>query len=331
VSDENNKERTDHRHHAVDAVVIAMTDRKLLQIIETRDAKAEDTSTHRLLSGIDRPEYWVEFYEDVKKASEKIVISHKPDHNPLAALHEETAYGIVSHDKKKNVYEARARIPLERLTKITDLDDLESQSTAEKLRRALDKTGEKDFKKAMAIIAKQPNMPKRVRKLQKISGVTVDLKGTAISPHKHKQQPNHAKLYKGGGNYCYEIFVGKKNKWTGKVISTFVANQGAYKAFMKDEKHFRQYSFEGEKLVMRLIRGDMVAIEEDGKRKIMRVQKMTQGKITLSEHFEANADARDRANTYSFTTLAPSRLQDKKGRKVFVNIMGYVLDPGFSG
>lgn len=331
LSDANKKERTDHRHHAVDSVVIAMTDRKLLQTIATRAAKAEETNIHRLLSGIDRPEYWLEFYEDIKQASERIVISHKPDHNPLAALHEETAYGIVSHDKKKDVYEARVRIPLERLSKIADLDNLESQSTAEKLRHALDKTGEKDFKKAMAIIAKQPNMPKRVRKLQKISGVTVDLKGTAISPHKHKQATNHAKLYKGGGNYCYEIYVGNNNKWTGKVISTFVANQGEYKAFMKDEKHFRQHSFEGEKLIMRLIRGDMVAIEEDGKRRIMRIQKMTHGVITLAEHFESNADARHRAKTFRFTTVAPSSLQAKKGRKVFVNIMGYVLDPGFIG
>ncbi len=329
LSDANTKNRTDHRHHAIDAAIIAMTDRKLLQEISRRAGQAEETAKHRLLEGFDKPEHWQSFYQDIRNAAEKIVISYKPDHNPQAALHNETAYGMIDYDQKKNIYTARVRIPLSSISTEKQLDNLLCENTKNKIKQAIAQSKASNFKEAIKVISQLPTMPKRVRKKERISGITVALRGTAISTKPEKQGEQPVKLYKGDSNYCYEIYNNERGKWTGSIITTFTANQKPYQAFMEDKSRFYKQSFDGKPLIMRLVRDDLIAIEENNQRRIMRVQKMTKGAITLAEHYEGNADARsrDKNDPFKLISKSPSSLQKLNARKVFVNILGYVFDP----
>ncbi len=85
------KNRDDHRHHAVDALVIAMTETRLLQQISRDNARGHDLN--RLV--INLPSHWNRFREDAVEAIEKIIVSHKADHGKNSQLHEETYYGII--------------------------------------------------------------------------------------------------------------------------------------------------------------------------------------------------------------------------------------------
>ena len=85
------KTRDDHRHHAVDALVIAMTETRLLQQISRDNSRGHDLD--RLV--INLPSHWNRFREDAVEAIEKIIVSHKPDHGKNSQLHEETYYGII--------------------------------------------------------------------------------------------------------------------------------------------------------------------------------------------------------------------------------------------
>ena len=85
------KNRDDHRHHAVDALVIAMTETRLLQQISRDNSRGHDLD--RLV--INLPSHWNRFREDAVEAIEKIIVSHKPDHGKNSQLHEETYYGII--------------------------------------------------------------------------------------------------------------------------------------------------------------------------------------------------------------------------------------------
>ncbi len=85
------KNRDDHRHHAVDAIVIAMTETKLLQQISRDNARGHDLD--RLV--INLPGHWNRFREDAIEAIEKIIVSHRPDHGKNTQLHEETYYGVI--------------------------------------------------------------------------------------------------------------------------------------------------------------------------------------------------------------------------------------------
>jgi CRISPR-associated endonuclease Csn1 len=87
----NLKNREDHRHHAVDAVVIALTDRSRLQHL----ARARYTD-ERL------PAPWSNFRDAIEEAAAGIHVSHKAVRDISGALHEETIYGPTSKPDRGN-------------------------------------------------------------------------------------------------------------------------------------------------------------------------------------------------------------------------------------
>lgn len=87
----NLKNREDHRHHAVDAVVIALTSRSTLQTLaRVRGTKEQLTPP------------WADFRNDVETAIGWIKVSHKAVRDLSGALHEETIYGPTSKPHRAN-------------------------------------------------------------------------------------------------------------------------------------------------------------------------------------------------------------------------------------
>lgn len=86
------KNRNDHRHHAVDACVIAVTDQGLLQRFATASASARERQLNRLVENMPLP--WESYREHVQRAIDAIWVSHKPDHSHEGAMHNDTAYGL---------------------------------------------------------------------------------------------------------------------------------------------------------------------------------------------------------------------------------------------
>lgn len=87
------KNRNDHRHHAVDACVIAVTDQGMLQRFAKASASARERQLNRLVE--DMPLPWPSYREHVQRAIESIWVSHKPDHGHEGAMHEDTAWGLL--------------------------------------------------------------------------------------------------------------------------------------------------------------------------------------------------------------------------------------------
>jgi CRISPR-associated endonuclease Csn1 len=86
------KNRNDHRHHAVDACVIGITDQGMLQRFARASADARQQALGRLVA--DMPVPWPTYREHVARAVSHIWVSHKPDHGHEGAMMEETSYGI---------------------------------------------------------------------------------------------------------------------------------------------------------------------------------------------------------------------------------------------
>jgi hypothetical protein len=86
------KNRNDHRHHAVDACVIGVTDQGLMQRFATASAQAREGGLTRLVE--DMPMPWPTYREHVERAVRHIWVSHRPDHGFEGAMMEETSYGI---------------------------------------------------------------------------------------------------------------------------------------------------------------------------------------------------------------------------------------------
>ncbi|HCI51928.1 MAG TPA: type II CRISPR RNA-guided endonuclease Cas9 [Gallionella sp.] len=91
------KNRNDHRHHAVDACVIAVTDQGLLQRFAKASASAREQQLNRLVENMPLP--WESYREHVERAIDAIWVSHKPDHSHEGAMHNDTAYGLLGDGK----------------------------------------------------------------------------------------------------------------------------------------------------------------------------------------------------------------------------------------
>ena len=87
------KNRNDHRHHAVDACVIGVTDQGLLQRFAKASADARQKQLNRLVETM--PDPWPTYRTHVQLAVSRIWVSHKPDHGHEGAMHNDTAYGLL--------------------------------------------------------------------------------------------------------------------------------------------------------------------------------------------------------------------------------------------
>lgn len=88
------KNRNDHRHHAVDACVIGVTDQGLLQRFAQASASARERQLNRLVENMPLP--WDSYRAHVQRAVNNILVSHKPDHSHEGAMHEDTAWGLLA-------------------------------------------------------------------------------------------------------------------------------------------------------------------------------------------------------------------------------------------
>jgi CRISPR-associated endonuclease Csn1 len=89
------KNRNDHRHHAVDACVVAVTDQGMLQRFAQASASARERQLNRLVD--DMPLPWATYREHVSRAVNQIWVSHKPDHGHEGAMHNDTAYALLGN------------------------------------------------------------------------------------------------------------------------------------------------------------------------------------------------------------------------------------------
>jgi CRISPR-associated endonuclease Csn1 len=87
------KNRNDHRHHAVDACVIAVTDEPMLKKFAKASSSAREQNLTRLVENMPLP--WDTYRDHVARAINSIYVSHKPDHGHEGAMHNDTAYGLL--------------------------------------------------------------------------------------------------------------------------------------------------------------------------------------------------------------------------------------------
>ncbi|MFG0250335.1 MAG: type II CRISPR RNA-guided endonuclease Cas9, partial [Phycisphaeraceae bacterium JB051] len=96
------KTRDDHRHHAIDAIVVAATDRSRLQALskgyqeeELIDFETGEVGFKQVHRGPKLDDPWDNFRDDVEKAVNPINVSYRVNRKVSGALHEDTVYAPV--------------------------------------------------------------------------------------------------------------------------------------------------------------------------------------------------------------------------------------------
>jgi CRISPR-associated endonuclease Csn1 len=318
------KNRADHRHHAIDAAVIAATDRGLIQQIAKLTEDHVEHNREAFTKATPPP--WESFRKDTREHLERIIISHRADHgriDPAArkqgrdtttgALHNSTAYGIVdsSHVVSRTPLLDLKPKDIERTTKGKNIRDKDLQKALEIATSGLEG---KDFEQALKAFAQKPGPYQGLRRVRLIESL-----GTEARVDLPRDTPY--KAYKGDSNLCYEIWQMPDGKFKPQVITTFEAHQSTPP----------RRPHPAAKKIVRIFKRDMVAVEREGQTLICYVQKMNEKiGLTLVPNTEANADARnrDKSDPFKFIQMGANPLMKAGLRRVYVDEIGQIRDPG---
>ena len=329
LSDSNLKNRTDHRHHAVDAAVIGLTDRRMLQEVATASARGVDGG--RLVEKMPTPPDCPDFRAQIIRVVDKLVVWHKPDHHVAhgemqgtsGALHNDTAYGIVEGPDAKGFSLVVSRKSLAELKNAEGLDgvadgklknDLKALWEGMRLAQPGCKWSEFVDKAARpgVVVA---NGVKRVRVRKKMSGlIYVRQAGEDVA----------YKAYKPDGNAYMDIFRRHDGRWEAETVTRFDANQPDFAPSWREK-------FGAAAFVMRLHINDLVAVGEGPGRKILRVVKTSHQTVTCAQTHEGGPLKKrdgDDNDPFKYIRKTVNSLREDGLRRLGVSELGHIRDNG---
>lgn len=321
------KNRTDHRHHAIDAAVVAATDRSLVNKISCAAGQGEHAGQSAEQIARNTPEPWEHFRDDIAAQLDKIVVSHRADHGRIdvegrktgcdstaGQLHNDTAYGVVDD------LTVVSRTPLMSLT-ASDIEITERGKNIRdpQLQKALavatkGKDG-KAFEKALSDFASKDGPYQGIRRVRLVE----TLQKSARVEIGTTEDGKPLKAYKGDSNHCYELWKLPNGQVQHQVVTTFDAHQG------NETRH------PAAKRIARFHKGDTVRVNESKFGPVTAtVAKFNgNGVIELVPHNEANASDRYRKSKEDLYIRLSANSAVKTGlRRVIVDEIGRVRDPG---
>jgi len=321
------KNRLDHRHHAIDAAVAAVTTLALMQEIAKAARRAEDKNLDRQFEDLPHP--WPDFREELGEKLKRVTVSHKPDHGrkgrpskhrdvTAGRLHNDTAYGLtgeLGRDGKTPI--VVHRVPLMSL-KPADLTD-PARISDKTLREALcaaarDRTG-KEFEQALARFAEDHPTFKGIRRVR----VREPLNVIPIRDRNGRVY----KAYKGDANARWEFWRLPDGGLKTVVVTMFDAHQYG----VDTRPH------PAAKRLLNLRQDDLIAVERNGApREILRVAGFNvAGRLTLAAANESgNLKERDGLSNdpFKYIYLQGRSIVKAKARQVRIDPLGRVFDPG---
>jgi CRISPR-associated endonuclease Csn1 len=314
LSEDGSKNRADHRHHAIDAFVVACTSRSTMQ----KAAKAIEASREKFLDKMPPPfrEY---SFSKIKAVTTGIIVSYKPDHmnakeaikenKTVGQLHKDTAYGYVGESKKKKGYIVLAvRKELTSIDNIKNIEEIADNRIREELLYECRLKSKAEIKKIVSDYSEQKNINRVKCHIEKQKDTVVKI----------ADKYGNYKYYELRGNYCADIYrplVGKKaGKWQIEVIPKFYAHQkGFVPNWVKENPTAKR--------IMSLYINDVIVCHKNEQTKITRVKKMgIDGRLYLVDLSIATFEKEPNATSVK-------QLQEMRARKVKVDILGNLFDP----
>ena len=305
------KNRSDHRHHAIDAIVIALTNRSRLQRLAANLRTGYQNTGGELL-----PTPWPTFRHDVSDRISQVWVSRRVERKIHGPLHEETHYGKT---EMKDVWVVRK--PLVSLT-ANEVGDIRDATIRQRVQSELAKhgivTGRKadvDKKKMQTVLAEM-TMPsgvpiKRVR-ITKKQKATIEIRSTKSSAYVEPGKIHHLCLFewdtpkgeKRGASFVTMIEAARRAKSGETIVSKLPLNNSEIDL--------------NAKFLMSLSNGEYVLKETIGGNRLLVLRRS--GSTSCQMFFADHADAR---KEYKETSFKPSTFV---GRKVTVDLLGRIRD-----
>lgn len=313
------KAREDHRHHAVDAVVLASMSQAHVHRIS--ELAARRTPGSRLVFH-DVPEPWPGFRESVAESIGGIVVSHRVSKKVRGPLHEETVYSPPRDDAGRPVVHYRKAVHTLSPGEVEAIVDRAVRAAVVSKLNALGGVTPNAIKRLESEPpyrrgGRGPDVP--VRKVRIAKTVRTVAVGDGAAP-RHVAP---------GANHHVEIFAGpakgSTTRWIGRMVTLLEAADRVRRGLpVVDRLHPEGYEF-----VMTLARNEVVELtDERGGVSLYRVVTTTeqnQGHIVIDIQPVAEARPRKGAERRGLR-LAVDVLRRRGCRKVAVTPLGEVID-----
>jgi CRISPR-associated endonuclease Csn1 len=219
------KTRDDHRHHAVDAVAIALTDDGRIQQL-SRAAEWARERGQRKLGSLDGP--WPNFVDSVREHINQIVVSHRVSRKVSGALHEETIYSPPFRRNAVNGKELQAVRVRRKLEVITagEIRDIVDEAVRKLVQDKLSALGGGDGEKVFKVKANLPCFTTA-------DGRRIPIKSARVEkrlPAKPLGVGRSVRHVTSESNHHVEIYAeikpdGSEGGWGGEVVSTLEAHR----------------------------------------------------------------------------------------------------------
>lgn len=312
------KNRDDHRHHAIDATVIALTNRSLYQKIVHLVPDSENSSISPE-HGMEVPPQIPELRDDLSQRLDNLIVSHSTKRKLAGAFHEETAYGI-----KKRTNGKPGVVVRKMLVDMTDRD--KEKIVCPVIKRAVElyvwERGGKT-KEAMKHLQENPLLhPKTGDKIRRVRvWASETLNRDSYWEHIAPWDKNKIlRILPYGNNHHVEII---RNCENGKYESRFVTTMEAAKRARKLKQPIIQIDHGEEwEYITYLCINDTVSIMENGKRNFYRIQKLdpSNKRAVLRLHNAGTLENNSEQRMKSISVL----MRDLKMKKESVDVLGYL-------
>lgn len=315
--------RSDHRHGAIDAFVLACMDRRLLERISTAARQAAERNLRIRFPRHGFPMPFKGYREDLADVLRSMVVSHKPDRGvsprgrrhvgvTSAKLLQDTAFGPVDETMNGKRYNLVSRTPIQSLTAagIPCVRDPILRRELYRLAHEADRSDRK-LSDALAEFGERRGI-RRVRVLR-----------TAATYRLVEHGSGYRKAYLPAANHCIEIFELPDGQWDGEGVSVFDVHQPGFTAEWRKERP-------DARPVMKVHAGDLIEADFGAGRRIYRICTLDAAsrRLKLAPHFEGGplrARYYDKRDPFRYEMKNYTKLMKARACLVHVSPLGRVM------
>jgi len=312
------KNRTDHRQHAIDAVVAACTDMGTVAALQTAAGAAWQAGRPRGLPQIDPP--WSNLLDETRRSVLSILVSHRQSRRLNGPLHADTNYAIARGDREGK---SKVRKPLSLLS-ITEID---GDAIVDDVVRCLVQAKYAELKARLGA-NKKPNevfnSPENHPFLENRDGSRTPIHSVRVWAKKEASairlgDPTRNVAVTQGSNFCTRILPafdksGNEIGWTDQPISRVDAMRNRNKPLGEVTEKFTLF-----------INEYVLMPDETGDCRLYRVLNLSAGDIEVRLHYDGRTSDEVKKAKQRVRVGAGAMLE-RRFRKVSVSPTGLLTD-----
>lgn len=317
------KNRADHRQHAIDALIVALTDAGLVHRLSRAAAQLPQHLRYRMAIQLDPP--WPGFLEQAKEKIRSILVSFRPHHRLSGPLHKQTYYAPPVPDlKDPEKFRTKVRKSLEDLS-VNEVAEIVDPAVRQAVQEKLQALAEPDPKKAFVAPENLPYLRSRKGHIIPIKSVRIWKSETVVPIGSGPRR----RWVKTNNNHHLEIFAhldaqGNEIRWDGRCVSLWEAVQRYRQGLpivCRDHGPNTRFKFS-------LACGDYIEWTTlEGEKQILRVVGISHNNIEFRLPYDARPSTLIKKEKARIIGTYP-KLFRQEARKVTVSPIGEVFPAG---